>query len=75
MNAVGAVAGAGVSAMFGFLGVAFLSMVFFGVDSFGMGFFDEAARVDGIIDGNENDAGAVAGNDTAGSDVPTGVES
>ena len=83
MNAVGAVAGAGISAIFGILGVAFFSMVFFGmvffgmasfgVASFGVGFFDEAARVGGIIDGNENDAGALAGNETAESDALTGI--
>ena len=77
LNAVGVVAGAGVSAIFGFVCVPF-SMVFFGicslgVGSFGMGFFDEAPRVDGIIDGNENDAGAVAGNDTGGSDALAGI--
>lgn len=49
-------------------------MAFFGLGSFGMGFFDEDARVDGIIDANDNDAGAVAGNDTDGSNVLTGTE-
>lgn len=63
LNALDAVARAGVSVTLGFL-----ALDFFGVD-----FFDEAAGEDGGIDGSVNDGGTVAGKNTCGIDVLVGL--
>ena len=56
LNALGAVAGTGVSEIFGILDLCFLGMIPFG----------EAIREDGTIDGAGNDGKAVVGKDAGG---------
>lgn len=64
MNALGAVAGAGVNVI---LGV-------FDVDFFGVDFFDDTIGEDGRIDTNDNGRRAVGGNIACGFDMVVGLE-